>query len=89
MAKVAKISNGKEIIELKEDRNLFQRLVIICRTQPNIDFQQILGEYELSVVPRALFSMDGLMYVEENKSILMQQLEKLQKETTGKYFIVY
>ena len=44
-----------------------QRFVIIARRRTNLDLEHCIGEYEFGVVPRAPFSADGSMLLEEQK----------------------
>ena len=44
------IKNGDKIVELKEDRALFARMLVVSKAR-NIDLKQDVGTYELSVVP--------------------------------------
>ena len=39
-AKVIKVKAKDTIIELKEDRNLFVRLVVVCKSRPEIGIQE-------------------------------------------------
>ena len=54
-AKVIKVKAKDTIIELKEDRNLFARLAMVCKSRPEIDIQEAVGLYEFTVVPRSLY----------------------------------
>lgn len=56
-----KVISGDKIIELKEDRSLFARMLIVARSRPEIDLQQAIGKYEFSAVPRSLFAPDGTL----------------------------
>ncbi|CAH3136345.1 unnamed protein product, partial [Porites lobata] len=42
-AKVIKVKAKDTIIELKEDRNLFARLAMVCKSRPEIDIQEAAG----------------------------------------------
>ena len=64
-------------MELKEDRSLFARMMLACKSRPEIDIKDAIGTYEFSVVPRSLFAADGTMLHCSQKSVLMEILEKL------------
>ena len=64
------------VTELKEDRGLFARMLIVARSRQEIDLKGSFSKYEFSVVPRALFSSDGSMHHCPKKSDLMKILEK-------------
>lgn len=82
VAKKTKVSTSNAIIELREDRALFARLLIVCKARPEINLQEAFGKYEFSVVPRALFSADGTLLHTTSKSDLMGILEGLKKNAT-------
>ena len=46
-------------VQIKEERSLVTRFLIMSRRRDEIDLQDIIGNYELSVVPQALFLQDG------------------------------
>ena len=50
------------IITLREERNLLQRFIIIARSRSELDLEECIGEFEFGVVPRSLFSADGLLF---------------------------
>lgn len=77
MNKKIKVSSAGETVELQEDRNLFARMMIICKSRPEIDIQEAVGTYEFRVVPRSMFTADGTMLHCPAKSALMPILEKL------------
>ena len=82
-AKVIKVKAKDTIIELKEDRNLFARLAMVCKSRPEIDIQETVGLYEFTVVPRSLFARDGTMLHCSCKSALMHILEKAGGPSTN------
>ena len=57
--KKVKLHTFKSIVELKEDRGLFARMLIVTRSRPDIDRKRCISLCELTVVPRSLFSPDG------------------------------
>ena len=86
--KVLKLSCKDKVIELKEDRSLFARLIAVCKSRPEINIKEVIGQYEFSVAPRSLFAPDGTMLHCSAESALMTILVKLdgkseQRTTTG------
>lgn len=75
--KTLTVASADGPIKLKEDRNLFARLLLVTKTRPEICIEDCIGNHELSVVPRSLFAADGTMLKCLNKSSLMAILEKL------------
>ena len=66
-----------KIMELKEDRSLFARLMMVCKSWLEVDIKEPVGLYEFSIVPSCLFAPGGTMLLCSCKSALMHILEKL------------
>ena len=49
------------MVELKEDRSLFARMLVICKSRPEISLKEPIGKHEFPVAPRSLFAADGTM----------------------------
>ena len=86
--KVLKLSCKDKVIELKEDRSLFAKLMAVCKSRPEINIKEVIGQYEFSVAPSSLFAPDGTMLHCSAESTLMTILVKLggessQRTTTG------
>ena len=73
--KKSKVNVNDKIVELQEDRSLFARMMVVCRSRPEINLQESIGIHEFTVVPRSLFAADGSMLHCSNKSALMGLLE--------------
>ena len=73
--KKSMVTANNKIVELQEDRSLFARMVMVCRTRPDIDVQEAVGVHKFTVVPRPLFAADGSMLNCSNKSALMTLIE--------------
>ena len=52
-------------------------MMMVCKSGPEIDIKETVGQYEFSIVPRSLFATDGTMLHCASKSSLMSILEKL------------
>jgi hypothetical protein len=65
------------VSELSTDRSLFARLLIITRSQRDLNCEDILGKYEMSSVPRSMFAYDGTMNMCTSKSKLVAILTSL------------
>ena len=72
------------VVEVKQDQNLFTRTLTICRSRPDMVLKDIIGKYELTVVPRSMFHPDGSMMHISAKSKLMHHLEELVKDDVTK-----
>ena len=77
MAKKIKVSCTGKTVELQEDKNHFARMMVICKSRPEIDIKEAVGTYKFRVVPRSMFAADGAMLHCSAKSALMHILEKL------------
>ena len=76
-----KLSLGQKVMELKEDRSLFVRLLLVSKSRPEINLEDAVGRHELSFVPRSMFAADGEMLHCHTKSNLMAILESLPDST--------
>jgi hypothetical protein len=77
VGKKIKIVGTTQTVELREDRNLFARMLLVCKSRPQIDIKEAVGTCEFTVVPRSMFAVDGSMMHCSLKSALMHILEKL------------
>ena len=78
--KILRVTTIDKTVELKEDRSLFARMMMVCKARPEIDIKEAVGQYEFSIVPRSMFAADGTMFHCASKSTLMDILEKLDTE---------
>ena len=69
--KVIKVKAADNILELKEDKSLFARLMMVCKSRPEVEIQETVGVYE--------FSADYCMLYCSCKGALMHKFEKLSK----------
>ena len=84
--KAKKVKVGDRVIKLKEDRKLLNKIIIVAQARPDLitKMEDIVGNYEMSVIPRSNFSPDGSMLLTVDKSSLMTLIIKqtpLQVET--------
>jgi len=79
-AKVLKVTTKEKVVELREDRSLFARMMMVCKSRPEINIKETVGQYEFSLVPSSLFAADGSMLHCSSKSALLAILEKLNSE---------
>ena len=82
--KVIKVKKEERVLELKEDRSLFARLMMVCNSRLDIDIKEAIGLYEFTVVPRSLVTSDGTMMHCSCKSRLMHILEKQCGESSAR-----
>ncbi len=66
-----------QTVDLKETKNLYGRLMVLTRSNRDIDQKNAIGSYEFTLTPRALFAPDGTMLPCTDKSKLIHNLEKL------------
>ena len=59
-------------VELKETKDMFGRLMVLARSNRDIDQKQALGSYEFTLTPRSLFTPDGEVLPCNDKSKLLQ-----------------
>eukprot|EP00794_Sanderia_malayensis_P012400 gene12400-13683_t len=53
---VIKTKVGAKVVQLKEEKTLAARFLITARKRPNVDLEHCLGNFELSVVLKSLFT---------------------------------
>ena len=58
--KKTKVRVGDKVIKLQEERQLLALLMMIQQTR-KLDVGTVIGMYEMTVIPRSLFSNDGLL----------------------------
>ena len=66
--KKTKVRVGDKVIKLQEERQLLALIMMIQQTR-KLDVGTVIGMYEMTVIPRSLFSNDGLLmnynYIED------------------------
>ena len=67
-AKPVTIVLPSKVIELKQTRSLFSRLLIVARTRDELDLEDLIGRYAFSCLPRSIFSSDGSLLPCTDKS---------------------
>jgi len=55
------------------------RLLVVSRTRSDIDLRECLGKYEFTVTPPLLFFPDGTLHTTKDKSVVAEELYKLQE----------
>ena len=65
-------------VDLKETKDLYGGLMVLARSNRDIDQKQAIGNYELTLTPRALFAANGAMLPCTDKAKLIHLLEKLR-----------
>ena len=68
-----KVKVGNKEIKLREDRAFLGRCLLIARSRPELipRLHELIGQYELSIIPRANFAPDGSMLLTKDKASLM------------------
>lgn len=73
----SKVRIGDKVIKLREDRDLLGRFLIIQGSRPGLvpKINEIIGEYEMSTVPRSLCAVDRSLYIPNDKASIMHAVE--------------
>jgi len=66
-----------QVVELKDDRSLFARMLIVARSRSEMNLKESIGQHEFTSLPRALFTVSGELLPCTDKSKLMAVLEDL------------
>ena len=53
------------------------RLIVISRSQPQLDPKECIGTYEFGVIPLSLFASDGTVFLAYDKAKILHHLEPL------------
>ncbi len=69
-------------VDLRETKDLYGRLMVLARSNRDINQKEAIGNYEFTVTPRALFAPDGTILPCQDKSKLISLLNKLATEET-------
>ena len=72
-------------MKLREDRQFLARFLVVQQSRPTIiaSLQETIGTYEFSVIPRSLFSSDGLLLIPNDKSAIIHCIEECQVEQSN------
>ena len=88
--KKVKESHNERWIELQEHGELFGRCAMIAASNREFNLKNVIGNQELSVVPRSLMLSDGsLIPGHEGRSNMMNAIgvEVTESEITGETFV--
>ena len=75
LKKTVKVKVKDKIINLKEERGLMTRLLVISKCRPEIDISELFAKHEFTVVPRSHFDNEGKMWPCDDKSAFMNCIE--------------
>ena len=67
-------------IDLKETKDLYGRLMILCKSSRDVDMRQVIGDYEFTLTPRSLFAPSGSLLLCTDKSKIIHALLELVPE---------
>ena len=78
----SKVRVGDKVVKLKDERGLFARFLVIQQSRPGLVPKLVatIGEYEMSVIPRSIFAVDGSLMVCKDKSDLQNAIEDIQAD---------
>lgn len=73
---------GDKVVKLREECELLGRFLIIQGSRPELvpKLEETTGNYEMSVVPRSLCTIDGSLYIPTDKASLMHAVERATGE---------
>ena len=76
--KTLKVTVDNQVVQIREERKLMNRLLVASRTRTDIYLPNFLGTHEFSVVPASLFTSAGSLHHTTDKSVIASELRKLQ-----------
>ena len=73
--KAIKVDN-KVVLNLREDRQLYKKIILIAEKRPGIisGMEELVSHYEMSIVPRSTFNPDGSLLLCLDKASLMKSV---------------
>ena len=76
---------GDKIVKLREDRQFMARFLLFQQSRPNMiqSLNTTIGTYEFSVIPRSLFSTDGLLLIPTDKAAFVHAIEEYNAEQSN------
>eukprot|EP00057_Strongylocentrotus_purpuratus_P016485 XP_011670959.1 PREDICTED: EGF, latrophilin and seven transmembrane domain-containing protein 1-like [Strongylocentrotus purpuratus] len=68
---------GAKLVKLREDRQKLARFLVVQQSRPGMihSLGDTIGKYEFSVIPRSLFTSDGLLLIPSDKSSFIHAIE--------------
>ena len=75
--KMIKKKVDNKVVQLREEKNLLTRFLITARKRPELNLEEALGNFEFSVVSKALFFNDGQPLNCTDKSSVLHHIEEL------------
>ena len=76
-AKTVQVKVKDKIVNLREERGLMMRLLVLAKTRPDIELDKMFKKHEFSVTPRSLFGPDGSPWKCLDKSSFLRGIEEI------------
>ena len=76
-AKTVQVKVKDKIINLREERGLMMRLLVLAKTRSDIELDKMFKIHEFSVTPRSLFGPDGCPWKCLDKSSFLRGIEEI------------
>ena len=75
--KIKSVKVGDKVMKQREYHQFYSQILIIAQSRPEIitGMENLVSEYEMSIVPRANFNPDGTMLLCLDKSSLMKSIQ--------------
>ena len=75
-----RVKVGEKVTKLREERQLLGRCLVIQKSRPELvpRLEDMIGDYEMAVIPRSIFAVDGSLLLPTDKSRLLHQIEALK-----------
>ena len=78
MNKIVKTKVQEKVIELQEEKSLISRYLMASRKRPDLGITFLVGNFEFSVVPKALFTHYGEALMCSHKPRTLHLIEEIQ-----------
>ena len=63
-----------QAVELKDDRSLFARMLIVARSCPDMNLKESIGQHEFTSLLRALFTVSGEVLCTDKLMVVLEDL---------------
>ena len=77
LTKCVKLKIKDKVVNLREERGMMTRLLVISRSRTGIDISGIIARHEFSVVLHALFNNEGKMIKCTDKAAFLRGIEDI------------
>ena len=83
-----RLIGDKSIWDTITKEKLMSKFLVALRSRPGIDLSYYLGEFELSAVPRSLFTVDGSLHKTRDKAGIAPEMRKFYSDKIERNMVI-